>query len=140
MDETKLPTPQNPALSKLKLWQQRLSKSNADYSTETEKMDERERLYKGKRELTPLVRGDTKKDGSHKETSHVRNIVFENIESMISSSIPTPKVTPRRKQDEHLAAVIEHWLRNELNRLPFETMNDMAERTVPIQGGAGWLV
>ena len=140
MDETKLPTPQSPALSKLKLWQERLSKSNADYSMETEKMDKREALYNGRRTLDPLVPGDTKANGDKKQTSHVRNIVFENIESMISSSIPTPKVTPRRKQDEHLAAVIEHWLRNELNRLPFETMNDMAERTVPVQGGAGWLV
>lgn len=140
MDEMKLPTPQNPALSKLKLWQERLGKSNADYSTETDKMDKREELYNGKRELDPLVPGDTKPNGDRKKTSHVRNIVFENLESMISSSIPTPKVTPRRKQDEHLAAVIEHWLRNELNRLPFEVMNDMAERTVPMQGGAGWLV
>jgi hypothetical protein len=140
MDERKSLLPESETLSKLKLWQERLAKSRADYSKEESKMDERERLYNGKRELTPLVQGDTKKDGSHRETSHVRNIVFENIESMISSSIPTPKVTPRRKQDEHLAAVIEHWLRNELNRLPFETMNDMAERTVPVQGGAGWLV
>ena len=36
--------------------------------------------------------------------------------------------------------MIEHFLRNELDRLPFETMNDMAERTVPIQGGVGFLV
>jgi len=70
----------------------------------------------------------------------VRNIVFENIESMVSSSLPTPKVTAKHKEDERLAAIIEHWLRNEMDRLPFETMNDMAERTVPMQGGTGWLV
>ena len=140
MDETKLTTPQSPALSKLKLWQERLAKSNSEYSADGKKMDERERLYNGERDLAPLVQGDQKKDGGKKKTSHVRNIVFENIESMISSSIPTPKVTPRRKKDEHLAAVIEHWLRNELDRLPFEMMNDMAERTVPLQGGTYWLV
>ena len=49
-------------------------------------------------------------------------------------------MTPRRKKDEHLADVIEHFLRNELDRLPFEAINDLAERTVPIQGGAGFLV
>lgn len=27
-----------------------------------------------------------------------------------------------------------------LDRLPFETINDQAERTVPIQGGVGFLV
>lgn len=126
--------------TKLRMWQERLAKSNAEFSTESKKMDERESQYNGDRTLTPLVKGDTDRNGNNKKTSHVRNITFENIESMISSSIPTPKVTPRRKQDERLAEVIEHWLRNELNRLPFEMMNDMAERTVPLQGGVGWLV
>ena len=126
--------------TKLSVWQERLAKSNAEYAEEAEKMNERDRLYKGKRELRPLVPGDTKINGERKQTSHVRNIVFENLESMVSSTIPAPKVTPRRKKDEHLAAVIEHWLRNELDRLPFELMNDMAERTVPLQGGAFWLV
>ena len=126
--------------AKLTQWQQRLADSNAAYSKEVQKMDERERIYNGENTLRPLVPGDTKKNGQPKQTSHVRNIVFENIESQVSSSIPSPKVTPRRKKDEHLAAVIEHFLRNELDRLPFETMNDMAERTVPIQGGVGFLV
>lgn len=139
MDEIKLLT-DGGRPPKLRIWQERLAKSNSEYSAAGEKMDERERLYNGERDLSPLVRGDQKKDGGKKKTTHVRNIVFENIESMISSSIPTPKVTPRRKKDEHLAAVIEHWLRNELDRLPFEMMNDMAERTVPLQGGTYWLV
>lgn len=126
--------------AKLTVWQQRLADSNAAYSAEVQKMDEREKIYNGENTLRPLVPGDTKKNGQPKKTSHVRNIVFENIESQVSSSIPSPKVTPRRKKDERLAAVIEHFLRNELDRLPFETMNDMAERTVPIQGGVGFLV
>ena len=81
----------------------------------------------------------TKGDEGQK-APHIRNIVFENIESQVSSAIPSPKVTPRRKEDEALAAKIEHWLRCELDRLPFETINDQAERTVPIQGGVGFLV
>lgn len=125
---------------KLEAWQKRLAESNSAYSAEVVKMDERERLYKGDHTLRPLVSGDTRRDGGVKKTSHVRNIVFENIESQVSSSIPKPKVTPRRKQDEPLAEIIEHFLRNELDRMPFETMNDMAERTVPIQGGVGFLV
>ena len=98
MNERKTLLPESPVQSKLKLWQERLGKAKADYSAEESKMDERERLYNGKRELTPLVQGDTKKDGSHKETSHVRNIVFENIESMISANIPTPKVAAQRTE------------------------------------------
>lgn len=118
---------------RLELWQKRLSQSNTFFSPEVEKMDRRERIYNGDRKLTPLVPGE-KTDGP-KETSHVRNIVFENIESQISTVLPPPKVTPMRKKDEHLADIIEHFLRNELDRLPFEMINDMAERTSNIQGG-----
>ena len=126
--------------TKLRIWQRRRADADSRYSEEAKRMDEREAIYKGSDKLKPVVKGDTKKDGSAKKTSHVRNIVFENIESMISSSIPSPKVTAKHKEDEPLAAMIEHWLRNELDRLPFEEMNDMAERTVPVQGGTGWLV
>ena len=125
---------------KLREWQERLSQSDNRWSAEVEKMNERESIYNGLRTMTPLVPGDTHRDGTKKKTSHVRNITFENIESQVSSAIPQPKVTPRRKKDEHLANVIEHFLRNELDRLPFEAINDLAERTVPIQGGAGFLV
>lgn len=120
---------------KLSLWQNRLLQSNTDWSEEVTRMDRREALYKGNRKLKPVVKGDKHDD----KTPHVRNIVFENIESCVSSSIPQPKVTPLRQQDEHLAEIIENFLRNELNRQPFERMNDMAERTIPIQGGGLWL-
>ena len=126
--------------TRLRIWEKRRADSDSDYSAEAARMDRREEIYNGSAKLKPLTKGDTKRDGTAKKTSHVRNIVFENIESMISSSIPTPKVTAKHKEDEKLAAMIEHWLRNELDRLPFETMNDMAERTVPLQGGTGWLV
>ena len=126
--------------SKLERWQERLAESDREFGPEVDRMDERERLYNGTDKLKPLVVGDTETRTGEGRTSHVRNIIFENIESQISSSIPQPKVTPRRKKDEHLADVIERFLRNELDRLPFETMNDMAERTVPIQGAVLFLV
>jgi len=130
----------NQKSEKLILWQKRLANADSAFSAEVEKMNEREQLYNGDRTLRPLVPGDEHKDGGRKKTSHVRNIIFENIESQVSSSIPQPKVTPRRKRDERLANVIEHYLRNELDRMPFEEINDMAERTVPIQGGTGFLI
>ena len=122
--------------ARLSTWQQRLADSNREFSSEVEKMDRRERLYRGDRELRKIVSTDRSKQ----EATHVRNIIFENIESQVSSSLPMPKVTPRRKEDEHLAQIIENWIRNELNRLPFETTNDMAERTCPIQGGVAYLI
>ena len=121
--------------AKLRSWQERLSRADADFAVEVGKMDKREAIYNGDNTLEPLVSGDVESQKKDRKTSHVRNIVFENIESQISSSIPQPKVTPRRKRDEKLADIIERFLRNELDRLPFEMMNDMAERTVPIQGG-----
>lgn len=123
--------------SKLTTWQNRLLQSNTDsvWSSEVRRMDKRELMYKGNRKLRPVVKGDKPDD----KTPHVRNIIFENIESCVSSSIPQPKVTPLRQQDEHLAEIIENFLRNELNRQPFERLNDMAERTIPIQGGGLWM-
>lgn len=121
----------NTSQGKLEMWQRRLSRSNAAISDDLARMDKRERLYRGESKLPKLVKGDT----GDQDPPHVRNIIFENIESQISSAIPQPKVTACRKEDEPLAQIIENFLRNELNRLPFETMNDLAERTVPIQGG-----
>lgn len=121
--------------AKLDIWQRRLADSDAAWKPEMERMDRREHLYNGDRELRALTKGD-----EGQKAPHIRNIVFENIESQVSSAIPSPKVTPRRKEDEGLADKIEHFLRCELDRLPFETINDQAERTVPIQGGVGFLV
>ena len=121
--------------AKLDVWQKRLADSDVAWKAQMTKMDRREHLYSGDRELRALTKGD-----EGQKAPHIRNIVFENIESQVPSAIPSPKVTPRRKEDEALAAKIEHWLRCELDRLPFETINDQAERTVPIQGGVGFLV
>lgn len=122
---------------KLRLWQDRLAQSDREWGQEVARMDEREALYNGSDVLKPLVKGDQKNKMG--KATHVRNIIFENIETQISASVPQPKVTARRKQDEHLAEIIENFIRNELNRQPFEMKNDMAERTVPIQGGVLFL-
>lgn len=122
-------------IQKLKLWQDRLAKSEAAYSAEEGAMDARENLYKGANTMRAIVRGEKKT-----KTPHVRNICAELIESQVSSSIPQPKVTARREKDEAKAKLIEDMLRNELDRMPFEQLNDMMERTVPIQGGAGFLI
>ncbi len=121
--------------AKLALWQSRLSVNQAAYADELALMDRREDLYKGARDISPIVSGE-KKD----KTPHVRNICAELIESQINSSIPQPKVTPLRKEDEGRAKLIEDMLRSELDRMPFEAIGDMMERTVPIQGGAALLL
>lgn len=120
---------------KLRLWQDRLSRNESAYESEKARMDGREKLYLGDKKLRTMVKGERRT-----ETPHVRNICAELIEAQVSGSIPQPKVTARRKQDEGKAKLIEDMLRNELDRLPFELLNDMMERTVPIQGGGAFLV
>lgn len=123
---------------KLELWRGRFDDAKRAWSAERARMDKRERLYAGNHTLQPVTDKDCAKRGEQK-ARHVQNIVAENIESEVSTSIPQPKVTARRKQDEAKAALIENMLRNELDRLPFETINDMQERTCPIQGGTFYL-
>ena len=122
---------------KLDLWKRRLRANNTAYSAEEARMDGREALYRGSDEIRPIVAKDRARE---RETPHVRNLCAEMIESQVDSNIPQPKVTPRRKRDEWRAKLIEDMLRNELDRLPMETINDQMERTVPIQGGGAFLV
>lgn len=121
---------------KLKLWQDRLTRSEAAYSDEYAKMDERDAMYSGDREIRCIVDDDCINTSS----PLVHNIVAETIEAMVSSTIPHPKVTPLRKKDERLAHIIEEMLRCELDRLSFYEINDIQERTVPLQGGTFYLV
>ena len=125
----------------LDYWKDWASRNEAALGNQDEKMDRREKLYRGEiRELRPLTERDTARNGERKVAAHVRNIVAENIESEVSSTIPQPKVTARRQSDEGRAKILEDMLRNELDRLPMETLNDLAERLVPIQGGVFWMV
>ena len=127
-------------LERLRWWQGWLERNDAAMSGESLRMDEREALYRGDvRSIEPLTGKDM--NGQRKRrASHVRNVVAENIESQVSSVIPQPKVTAFRQTDEWRAKLLEDLLRNELDRLPFEELNDRMERTVPIQGGGYWLV
>ena len=120
---------------KLDYWQRRVSRAKSVWATEREAMDRREKQYGGERTLRKLVDSD-----KMTKSQHVYNLTAENIESIVDSNIPKPKVTPRRKEDEGLARIIEHMLMNELDRLRMEEINDLQERTCPIQGGTIFLV
>ena len=123
----------------LQTWQSRLDSNMTAYQGELDKMQVREAQYAGDRALRPTTEPEKDKSKRTKETQHVWNITAENIESEIDSSIPMPKVTPRRKEDEALARMIENMIRNELDRLPTEEINDAAERIVKKQGGVLYL-
>ena len=121
---------------RLSYFQALYERAKGQYAGVLDKMDGREALYRGRKEMKPIVDGHRVDDFSQ----NVRNIIAENIESEIDSNIPQPKVTPRRQEDEERAKLIEDLIRNELDRLPMEEYNDLMERMVPIQGGGFWLI
>lgn len=118
----------------LKRWQDKLAKNKSEYEKELNKMAERDALYNGTQEISGINGNKAKK------SNYVRNIIGEIIEAEVDSSIPLPKVSAKRPEDEDRAATIEAFLRNELDYLSFEKINDLDERTTPIQGGDFFLV
>lgn len=116
-------------------WQERLSKAKSSYQAELDKMDGRLEYYNG----THKVR-NADGSASKKEALNVRNIVYELIESQVDSTVPQPRVTALHEEDKELAKKLEALLANEARRLHFKEMNDLQERTVPIQGGDFWHV
>ena len=116
-------------------WQERFEKAKTEYDKELQKMTVREKYYEGCKDI---YAPDGKK--AEKQASNTRNIIFELVESQVESTFPAPKVTPYRKADEERAVEIEDMLRNEMDRLQSERLNDTDERTTPIQGGDFYLV
>ena len=120
--------------NKLKMWQDRLATNDSKWKTFSKHFDHREALIRGDDHIGPVVDCDTKR-----KAYHVRNICAELVEAQVDTTIPAPKVTARHKEDEKLAKIIEDMLNDEISRLPMEEINDMMERTVPIQGGGFYL-
>lgn len=114
----------------LDFWQERYRLSDAAYAAEKSRMTRREDIVEGSHDILGP-------DGTlaKKKATHVRNVAFEIIETQVDSNIPQPKVTAIREEDEPLAKIAEDLLRNLLDRLPMERINDEAERVCPIQGG-----
>jgi hypothetical protein len=125
--------------SKLAEWQKRLETNRDAIAIDRVLYDQRERLYQGDSLIEPTSAYDHMPNGEFYRTAHVRNVVAELIESQVSSTIPRPKVTAKRREDEPLARLIEHMLEMEIDRLGVERLGDLMERIVPIQGGAFWL-
>lgn len=115
-------------------WIERYRKAKERYDDALAEMEKRERIYRGERSIDRTVPGDRTKT-----TTQVRNIAAELVEAVVDTAIPQPRVTAIRERDRGLALKIEEMLKCELDRLPFERMNDLAERTVAVQGGGYWL-
>nr|DAM35811.1 MAG TPA: Portal protein [Caudoviricetes sp.] len=122
--------------AKLQMWKERFAKANAAYQKELANIETRDAAWRG--DVEPIKYTSNEKEAV--KTPHVRNIIAEIIESEVDTGIPMPKVTAKRKEDERLAKIIEDMLRDELDRMSFEIINDWAERVVPIHGGCFYLI
>ena len=128
----------NPETNKrLMEWQEKYEEAKSKYSDNLNAMKSFESYYNGGRE----VAGNPNKDENSKKLAiNVRNITYELVETQVDCSIPMPKVTPIHKEDLPQAKVIEEFLKNEIKLLHLVEINDLQERTTPIQGGSFSLV
>ena len=124
-------------MNKLASWQEKYQKAKSAWNKVREELELYNALYDGTYEIESH---DEKKIAKSKKAKSVRNIVAENVDTLVDSNIPTPKVTAKREQDEVKADRIENFLRNELDRLPFEALNDEDERNTSIFGADLFLV
>ena len=67
--------------ARMDLWKERLQKNQAAMKDTFDRMDERDELYLGRREIAPTTERDVQKDGRRRQARHVRNIIAENIVS-----------------------------------------------------------
>lgn len=125
------------ARNKLQVWQDRLSRARAEYQDTLNKMIEWNAYYDGTRISQNDPNGGRK---AVRKSSNVRNIVYELIESQVDSTVPMPRVEAIHEEDKDLARNIEAVLRHEISLQSLQELNDLQERTVPIEGGSLWLV
>ena len=127
------------SLMRLDYWRGVVERDKSAWALERGKMDWREELFSGTKRMTPTCKAEEKLK-NQLECYHVRNVIAENIESMVDSRIPRPKVTAMQKQDEALAAMLEQLLVSYTQQHHMRVINDMSERMGPIQGGLFYLV
>lgn len=120
--------------SKLHYWQKKYKEALDKYSSDLINIDEYFKIYNGSGDIYNSA-GQKAKKG----TNSVRKVVFELIESQADITIPMPKVTSL-SGNENRASTVEHFLMNEIDRLPFERMIDIQSRTTPIAGASFFLV
>jgi len=121
----------NPEENKrLKEWKAKYENAKQKYEDKLDEMKLWNSYYEGDKAI--------RKDGveARKKATSVWNIGYELIESQVSSSIPMPKVTPVHEEDVELARRIEQFLIQAITRLDLKGLNDLQERTTPIQGAS----
>lgn len=119
---------------KIAEWDKKLRTAIIQYQSRINEVDDNYEAYKGTREIV-----NSKGVKAAKGKTSVRKVAFELVESQVDTNIPQPKVTSVKGNTER-AQIIEHFIKNELDRLPIEEINDEQSRITPIAGGSLFLV
>lgn len=115
-------------------WEGKLRQAMSSYAPILEEINDNYEAYKGTR---PIYNSNGTR--ANKKKSSVRKVVFELVEAQVNTDIPQPKVTSVIGNYKR-AQVIEHYLKNELDRLPMERINDIQARVTSICGSSIFLV
>jgi hypothetical protein len=118
-----------PRSEELIKWQKRLETAKAGQDLGL--MDKREFLYMGDRRVDKNINDTT---NPSKMANNIWNIVYEFIESQVSSQIPMPQVKSKREEFELQAQMIAESIANDLKESTIDEINDMNERITPLQG------
>lgn len=121
---------------RLSEFKEKYQKALTSYSGNRNKFNKRWEQYKGTKKI------EGKNGQAARDADVVYNFTMELIESQIDSYIPPPKVKPKKTNDRTMnnASVIEDMIRNEIDRLPMEYLNDEDERSTKVMGGDMFLV
>jgi hypothetical protein len=119
---------------KIDAWEKKLRNAITYYQEQINENNDNYDAYRGTR---PIY--NSKGQIANKQKTTVRKVTFELVESQIDVTIPQPKVTSV-KGHINRAQTIEFFIKNELDRLPFEEINDEQERITKIIGSGLFLV
>lgn len=111
-------------------WRQLYQLTKNKYKDILRQYDRQSKLYIGR------AVNAVKKDGSESGIKYntIRNLAFEMTETQIVNDVPAPKVTPRDNEKVQQALQVEGYLKNEMDRLDSERLNDESERSTYIHG------
>lgn len=117
-------------IDNLKNWQDKFEDAKNKYGIELSEIEDNREAYEGTRKIKSPTGANAKK-----QTSNIRKVCFELVETQVDTNIPLPKVTSKDGYEDN-ATTIEMFLKNEMERLPIEEINDQQGRGTPTDGGS----
>jgi len=122
---------------KLKKYQDLMAQAKAGVNESIR--DEREQIYLGTKNVDANINVRSS-NGVRKKANNVVNLVLEFIETNVDSTIPQPSVRTKLPGYEQQAMMIEDSLTSDITELGITAINDINERTTPVQGYSAMLV